>query len=138
MRGTSTGSGCSIPPDSSNFSANDPANWYVGATGDGESVPMNSARRWTVQAKLQIGIGTGKGIMLNGLYQTNDYRSYNHAFRLNPDGDYQQHLDSYLLSGSYTHVFSASSFLDATVSGIHQRLQAVCVSRIRWIPICET
>ncbi len=104
------------PPDSSNFSANDPADWYVGSTGDGASVPMNDAVRWTLQGKLQIGVGSGKGITLNGLYQTNDYRTYNHAFRLNPDGDYERHLDSYLLSGSYTHVFEASSFLDATAS----------------------
>ncbi len=104
------------PPDSSNFSANDSADWYVGSTGDGASVPMNDAVRWTLQGKLQIAVGSGKGITLNGLYQTNDYRTYNHAFRLNPDGDYQRHLDSYLLSGSYTHVFEASSFLDATAS----------------------
>jgi outer membrane receptor protein involved in Fe transport len=105
------------PPDSSNFSANDSAQWYIGSTGDGATVPMNNAKRWTAQGKLQIGVGSGKGITLNGLYQTNDYRIYNHAFRLNPDGDYQRHLESYLLSGSYTHVFDAATYLDATGSG---------------------
>ena len=54
--------------------------------------------------------------MLQGLYQQNTYREYDHAFRLNPDGDYQRHQTSFLVSGGYTHVFGESSFLDATAS----------------------
>jgi outer membrane receptor protein involved in Fe transport len=50
------------------------------------------------------------------LYQQNNYREYDHAYRLNPDGDYERHQKSFLVSGSYTHVFGESSFLDATGS----------------------
>ncbi len=105
------------PSDSSNFSANNPSQWYIGATGDGAYVPMNFSNRLTLQGKLQVGIGGAKGITFNGLYQNNDYRDYDHQFRLNPDGDYLNFQRSFLLSGSYTHIFSAATFLDATASG---------------------
>ena len=117
------------PSDSSNFSANDSADWYIGATGDGANVPMNDCRRWTLQGKLQIAVGSGKGIRLNGLYQTNDYRTYDHPFRLNPDGDYLRHLKSYLLSASYTHVFD-----DVDVPGRHGVGLRERLSSNTWIP----
>ncbi len=104
------------PSDSSNFSANDPAEWYVGATGDGAQVPMNDSRRFSLQGKLQARVGSAKGVVVQALYQRNNYRDYNHAFRLNPDGDYRRFQKTLLLSGSYTHVFGESSFLDATFS----------------------
>ncbi len=50
------------------------------------------------------------------MYQHNTYRDYDHQHRLNPDGDYQRRQMSYLVSGSYTHVFGESAFLDATAS----------------------
>ena len=77
---------------------------------------MNSSRRLTLQAKLQAKVGSGKGIVLQGLYQQNTYSEYDHAFRLNPDGDYERHQISFLVSGGYTHMFGESSFLDATAS----------------------
>ena len=104
------------PPDSSNFSANDPSDRYIGATGDSAYVPMNFSRRWMLQGKLQFKVGSAKGIVLNGLYQKNDYRDYDHAFRLNPDGDYLRFQESHLVSGAYTHVFSGAAFLDASAS----------------------
>jgi outer membrane receptor protein involved in Fe transport len=105
------------PSDSSNFSDTDPANWYIGATGDGAEVSMNSSKRFSFQGKLQAKVGSGKGIVFQTIYQQNDYRTYDHQFRLNPDGDYLQYQRSLLLNGSYTHVFSAASFLDVTISG---------------------
>jgi outer membrane receptor protein involved in Fe transport len=109
------------PSDSSNFSDNDPGRWYVGSTGDNESVSMNYSKRFSLQGKLQARVGSGKGIVVQGFYQKNDYRSYDHAFRLNPDGDYTQHQQSLLLSGSYTHVFSDAAFLDLSLSNYNTR-----------------
>jgi len=100
------------PSDSSNFTANDPTKWYVGATGDNADVPMNYNKQLTLQGKLQFKVGQGKGIILEGLYQGQDYRIFDNQFLLNPDGDYTYHQKSYLGSISYTHVFSPSAFLD--------------------------
>ena len=108
------------PPDSSNFSANDPADWFVGATGDGAFVPMKSEKRYTLQGKLSIKVGnSSRGITLQGMYQNKDFRQYqgeDHLFRLNPDGDYKHFQSGFLGSINYTQVFSASTFLDVSGS----------------------
>ncbi len=100
------------PSDSSNFSANDPENWFVGATGDNEFISMNFNKRLTLQGKLALKVGGGKGIVFNGMYQDRKYRDYNHRFKLNPDGDYQRFQKSYLGSASYTHILSNAAFID--------------------------
>ena len=106
------------PPDSSNFSDNDPSKWYIGATGDGKYVPMNYDTRWSAQAKLSINVGSSKGIVLEGLYQDHQYKSYDHQFTLNPDGDYQRFQKSFLGIMSYNYVFGPSSFVDFNASTI--------------------
>jgi len=100
------------PSDSSNFSANDPKDWYVGATGDNKYVSMNYNKRLTLQGKLSLNVGGGKGIVFNGLYQDNQYRTYDNLFRLNPDGDYTYYQKSYMGSLNYTLVLSNSAFID--------------------------
>jgi outer membrane receptor protein involved in Fe transport len=100
------------PSDSSSFSNNDPTKWYIGSTGDNKYVPMNNSKKVTLQGKLALLVGTGRGIVFNGLYQNNEYRVYDHQFRLNPDGDYSYFQKSFLGSASYTQLFSSKSFLD--------------------------
>ena len=107
------------PGDSSNFSSNDPSQWYVGATGDGKYVPMNDSRRYTVQGKFAVNLGGAKDLVLNGMYQNHDYRIYDYQFTLDPDGDYTYHQKGYLGSASYTWVFSDAAFMD--VSGSYFR-----------------
>ena len=93
------------PSDVSDFSANDPADWIVGATGDGTFIPMAFDERISLQAKLTFKVGSGRGIVLNGLFSNRKFRSYDHRYKLNPDGDYKKFNDSYLLSAQYTRVF---------------------------------
>lgn len=100
------------PSDSSNFSANDPNDWYVGSTGDNEYVPMNNSKRYTLHGKLALDIGSAKGLTISGMYQNSEYRDYNHAFKLNPDGDYNKYQQSYLATINYTHVLSNAAFID--------------------------
>lgn len=100
------------PPDSSNFSANDPNDWYIGATGNNEYVAMNFSKRLSLQGKLHIKVGSTKWVVLQGLYQKRDYREYNHRYQLNPDGDYLSFQEGILLSTNYTHIISASTFID--------------------------
>jgi outer membrane receptor protein involved in Fe transport len=101
------------PHDSSNFSANDPKDWYIGATGDNKYVSMNYDKRMTLQGKLSFNVGGGgRGIVLNGLYQDNQYRTYNNLFTLDPDGDYTYYQKSYMGSVNYTLVLNNSAFID--------------------------
>jgi len=100
------------PSDSSNFSDNNPANWYVGNTGDNKYISMNSQERFSLQGKLSLKVGSGQGIVFQGLYQQRNYRDYNNLFKLNPDGDYKKYQKSFMGSVSYTHVFNNSLFAD--------------------------
>ena len=111
------------PSDSSNFSANDPADWYVGATGDNSYVAMNFSERLSLQGKLAINVGGGKGIVLSGLYQDNKYRDYDHLYKLNPDGDYKKFQKSYLGIASYTLLLSNSAFIDFSASGLRSEFK---------------
>lgn len=104
------------PSDSSNFSASDPSQWYIGATGDGKYVSMDWSKRYTIQGKLAVDVGSEKNIILSGMYQNHDYRVYDQQFVLNPDGDYTYHQKSYLGSASYTHVLSSAAFIDLSGS----------------------
>ncbi len=112
------------PWDSSNFNASNSSDWHIGATGDGAYVPMNYQKRSTLQAKLSIGLPNARTITLQGLYQQNDYRVYNHAYVLNPDGDYKYHQKSFLGTLMYTHVINNAAFIDfrgsAFISDYHQ------------------
>jgi outer membrane receptor protein involved in Fe transport len=100
------------PKDSSNFGNNDPNKWYVGATGDSAYVPMNFQKRFSMQGKLEINVGTAKGIVLSAMYQKLDYRDYDHSFVLNPDGDYKKFHTSFLGGLNYTQVLSSAAFID--------------------------
>jgi outer membrane receptor protein involved in Fe transport len=111
------------PGDSSNFSANEPADWHIGNTGDNSYVPMNSNRRLSLQGKLAVNVGGGKGIVLSGFYQDNQYRDYNHMYRLNPDGDYKKFQKSFLGIASYTLLMSNSAFMDFSASGIRSEFK---------------
>lgn len=111
------------PSDSSNFSANNPADWHIGATGDNEYVPMNYNKRLSLQGKLAVKVGGGKGIVFSGMYQDKEYKDYNHLYKLNPDGDYTNFEKSYLGIASYTLVLSNSAFIDFVASGIRSEFK---------------
>ncbi|HEX2868281.1 MAG TPA: TonB-dependent receptor [Ignavibacteriales bacterium] len=100
------------PSDSSNFTANNPQDWYVGATGDRKYVSMNYNRRLSLQGKISFDIGNGKGLIFEGMLQNREYKDYNHAFVLNPDGDYRKFQYSRLGSVTYNHVFGQRTFID--------------------------
>ncbi|MCK9279475.1 MAG: TonB-dependent receptor [Melioribacteraceae bacterium] len=101
------------PSDSSNFSANSPNDWYIGNTGDNSYEAMNDSKRLSLQGKLSLNVGDGgKGIVFNTLYQDQEYRNYNHRFKLNPDGNYSNFQTSLLYSASYTYVLGNSAFID--------------------------
>ena len=105
------------PSDSSNFSANNPAQWYIGATGDGKYVPMNYQKRLSLQGKLSFDVGGSKALTVQGIYLDNQYNDYDHQFELNPDGNYTQFQKSLLLIANYNIVFGNSSFMDLNASG---------------------
>ncbi|MGE5861805.1 MAG: TonB-dependent receptor [Ignavibacteria bacterium] len=97
------------PSDSSNFSSSPQ---YIDATGDSAYVPMNFNEKLSLQGKIAVNVGSGRGVVLNALYSNSKWKDYDHRFKLNPDGDYKKYNQSLLTSLSYTHVLSNSAFID--------------------------
>ena len=126
------------PKDSSNFSANNPSQWYIGATGDGKYVPMNYQQRFSMQGKLSFDIGGSKALTLQGIYQDSKYNDYDHQFVLDPDGNYTQFQKSLLLIASYTLVFNNSSFIDFNASGFDSEYKRVCISESARYKLCKS
>jgi len=104
------------PWDISDFSANDPNDWYVGATGDQKYVPMNFSERTSLQGKLFLRIAESEWLVFHAMYQNKEYNEYDHNYQLNPDGNYQRFQKGFLGSLNYTHVFSPATFMDVKLS----------------------
>ncbi len=98
------------PTDSSNFSANNPADWYVESSGDGSYVSMNSEERASVMSKLTARLFGSNKVDVQYVHQRRDYKNYDHRYKYNPDGSYNNFNRSNLVNLSYTLVFSPSTY----------------------------
>lgn len=110
-----------MPTDSSNFSSDDPTQWYIGSTGDGSFVPMNFEKRFTLQAKIAIRLFGGDKLRTQVLMQNKDYRNYDFRYKYNPDGSYKNFTRGLLAAASYTHVFSNTTFLESNAAWLSNK-----------------
>jgi outer membrane cobalamin receptor len=84
---------------------------YVPALGDSSFASLNWNEQATAQLKLTARLGTGR-LSLNGLVQRDRGQNYDHLFRYNPDGQTTVYGDSRSVLGTYTHLFSPTTYLD--------------------------
>jgi len=87
-----------------------------GSQGDGKLVPMNYSKR--LLGQLNLSFFPSSSIKMNAelLYSTNNYKDYNHFFKLNPDGDVKKFNKSYNATFTLTHTLSSKSFYVLKVS----------------------
>lgn len=88
----------------------------TGAPGDGAIVPMNWSKRWIGQGNLSFFASSNLKFNAELLYSKEDYRNYNHGFKLNPDGDVTDYTHSYNATFTMTHTFSNTSFYTVKAS----------------------
>ncbi|MGB2869225.1 MAG: TonB-dependent receptor, partial [Bacteroidota bacterium] len=84
--------------------------WYVGSTGDGSFVPMNSEKRTTIQTKLTIPSFGSDKLRLSYLNQARDFRNYDHRYKYNPDGAYKNFVRGDLAGLNYNGVIASTTF----------------------------
>ncbi|HLP18481.1 MAG TPA: carboxypeptidase-like regulatory domain-containing protein, partial [Bacteroidota bacterium] len=113
-----------MPTDSSNFSSNNPSQWYIGATGDNKYVPMNPEDRITLQGKISVRLFQGDKLRLQALVQNRDFRNYDYRYKYDPNGNYYNFTRGLLASASYTRVFSASTFLEVHTAWFNNKEQS--------------
>ncbi len=90
----------------------DGRNVFVPALGDSSFAPMNWSQQATGQAKLTAKLFGRDKLSVSGLVQSDKGQNYDHLFRYNPDGTPTVRGDSRSVTGTYTHAFGGTSFLE--------------------------
>lgn len=101
-----------LPPDSSDFSSDNPENWYIESSGDSSWVPMNPEDRLTLQGKFSWQMTQNNKLQYMILSQNEAWQNYDHQFRLNPEGQYEHSGNRTQQMLTFTHIFSEGTFLD--------------------------
>jgi outer membrane receptor for ferrienterochelin and colicin len=92
------------------------AGQLVGIQQADNPVPMNDRERFSGQMKLTFQITGDLKFALTGVGSRIDYRDYNHAYFLNPEGDVTKHDRGYNVSGLITHTLGSRSFYTVNLS----------------------
>jgi outer membrane receptor protein involved in Fe transport len=108
-----------LPTDFSDFG--DPDNPAINASGDGEFVPMNPELEITLNGKLTYRLSAYDKVSISALYQTKDFREYEHIFKYNPEGNYQRESIDYQYSLQYNHIFSPLTFVTINLSQLYSK-----------------
>jgi outer membrane receptor for ferrienterochelin and colicin len=80
--------------------------------GDGKYVPMNWSKKHYGQAKFSYRFTDLLKLSSNTIYDKVDYRDYDRAYSLNPDGDVNRHRMGITQIVKLSHVISQSTFYD--------------------------
>jgi len=83
---------------------------------EGKAVAQNWSERIQGQAKFAIYLAPTIKMNLEGLYSTQDYQDYDHAYKYVPDGNVTKYFNSYNAIASLTHTISSTSFYTANFS----------------------
>ncbi len=102
------------PTDSSNFQS--PKEIYLEQTGDNHPVPMNYRLQYYVNAKWVFRFAPSLKLTYNFLGDLSRYRTYNHLFKYNPDGDVTDHKSGFMHILSWNHMISPSTFYTLKLS----------------------
>ncbi|MBU0474334.1 MAG: TonB-dependent receptor [Bacteroidetes bacterium] len=82
--------------------------------GDSSFVSMNNNDRWSGQATIEIGISEAFKLKIDAFGSSEFSKSYNHLYRLNPNGYPGTKTIGYSVFTNLTHVISNSTFQELT------------------------
>jgi outer membrane receptor protein involved in Fe transport len=88
-----------------------------------EKVSMNEATHYSGNLKITFKPEAGDKFNLEGLYQNQDWKQYNHEFRLDPTGIYNYNQWGTTGTLSWNHIFNNSTFSDMYYSYFYTRYQ---------------
>ncbi|MBN2356089.1 TonB-dependent receptor, partial [candidate division KSB1 bacterium] len=102
--------------DYSNFQDPEPEAWISNHSGDGEYVAMARSLNNSLMAKVSVDVF--QSIKTSFLYTLNDdeWHSYDHAFKYNPDGMASSHRLTHLYSWELNHMLSKRLFYETKIS----------------------
>jgi len=102
--------------DFSDYSADDPEEWHTEANGDSDYVSMNGGNNISFMGKLVT--RPFANLKISALYTLNndEWSSYDHAFKYNPDGMATTHRRTDLFSLNFNHMLSSRLFYELKLS----------------------
>ncbi len=106
------------PADSNAYPGDDPSDWNVEETGDGEYVPMSSYYKTTGQLKLAYSLQPSMKFTYNVFVDQSKSKSYSHKFKYNPDGRSTSFGNSLNQILTWTHTLSPKTFYNLKYSNI--------------------
>ena len=90
---------------------------------EAEAISMNSSEHYTVDLRVTYKPFTRDKINIEGIYQNQNWKSYEHEFRLNPSGTYNYYQWGFTNTLSWNHIYSPSTFSDVNFSYFYTDFQ---------------
>ncbi|MFZ5515983.1 MAG: TonB-dependent receptor [Candidatus Zhuqueibacterota bacterium] len=106
------------PADSNAYPGEDPADWIVEETGDGEYVPMSAYYSTTGQVKLAYSLKPSMKLTYNVFIDNSKSKSYSHKYKYNPDGRATSFGNSMNHILTWTHTLNQKTFYSFKFSNI--------------------
>jgi outer membrane receptor protein involved in Fe transport len=97
--------------DFSDYESSSPFGWFTMATGDSSYVPLDWGKNESLMGKLTL---KGSRIKLNLSYtrDINDWMSYDHQFKYDPNGNTSGHRDTDMYALQFNHMFAKNAFYE--------------------------
>ncbi|NOY77407.1 MAG: TonB-dependent receptor [Calditrichaeota bacterium] len=105
--------------DYSYFSSNDSTQWYSEHTGDNAYVPMNRTQNKSFFGKITAKPFANFKTSLLYTYNKDNWHTYNHEFKYDPDGMGSTHRQSHMISFHINHMLSPRMFYELKLSSIY-------------------
>lgn len=84
----------------------------TGYSGSDEWVSLNPFQKLSTQTKLAFNVTPTMKLSYGIFWNNNEFRNYDHAFKYNPDGDYQRFESGNTHIATFNHVLSPKTFYE--------------------------
>jgi outer membrane receptor protein involved in Fe transport len=86
------------------------------ATGDGSNVPMGGFKSLSLLSKVTWRINSGMKTSLMATWNDNQWQSYDHGWKYNPDGRPDNYNESFFAAWQFNHMLSNAAFYEIKLS----------------------
>ena len=94
--------------------------WYIERSGDNAVVPMNPRKDLNLMGKFKLELASNLTLRFQSLYENSDYKTYNHAYKYDPEGTYNYRDWGTSNTLFLTHTLSPSTYYEVR-GGINYR-----------------
>jgi len=107
--------------DSNSYGGDNPADWIIEETGNGDFVPMSKYFKTTGQLKLAYSLKPTMKLTYNAFVEKTQSQSYSHKYKYNPDGRPTSYKDAVNQIITWTHTLSPMTFYSLKYSNIYNQ-----------------